>query len=597
MPAALLAGASWDTRDFDQRDNGCVEACGVFDPIRFSSGFNAVEQNKDTLWREVLQLIAHPDFHCPHKPSRVLDIASKYVKRTQVIVNELLKGVSENLGFKSLYLNKELNLDSRFRLLTVNYCPFLLDFDLARGLMPHTDHGVLTLLYENDVSGLEVFHNGKWVVMSGVPNAFLVLNADHLEISIGIEWKESIKSQKQERIEGKWGLRKGDPLSPYLFTLVIEVLTLILRKRVCLSESGCEPSASVIMDSPEEFKLVSGLVLSIPKSTACFCNVLNHVKLAILSIIPFFECTLLDSVLLLPKGIIYYIQQLIRGFLWCNGEYKRGKAKVAWDIICLPKSEGGLGIRSLDVFNIALMTTHVWNIISNKDLLWVKWIHMYKLKGRSFWDVPMKADMSWGWCKLLQLRDIIKPFFWQKIGNGLSTSLWYDHWCIQCPLIRLLTPRDITREGYHLRNKVEDLVLNGSWVWPQSWLLKAPDLGQVPVPKIDASRIDAATWRDEHGMEMVPPKMDDILMFLQPIANNRSAKSVIGRLIFAVAAYYIWLERNARIFKKIKRSPEEIRDIIKVTVRLKLLTLRFKNTSSVKQLLSRWQMPRSFRLY
>ncbi|GKA83727.1 DMR6-like oxygenase 2-like protein [Tanacetum coccineum] len=149
MPAALLAGESWDTRDFDQRDNGCVEACGVFDPIRFSSGFNAVEQNKDTLWREVLQLIAHPDFHCPHKPSRVLDIASEYVKRTQVIVNELLKGVSENFGFKSSYLNKELNFDSSFRLLAVNYCPFLPDFDLARGLMPHTDHGVLTLLYEN----------------------------------------------------------------------------------------------------------------------------------------------------------------------------------------------------------------------------------------------------------------------------------------------------------------------------------------------------------------------------------------------------------------------------------------------------------------
>ncbi|GKB76998.1 DMR6-like oxygenase 2-like protein [Tanacetum coccineum] len=184
MPAALLAGESWDTRDFDQRDNGCVEACGVFDPIRFSSGFNAVEQNKDTLWREVLQLIAHPDFHCPHKPSRVLDIASEYVKRTQVIVNELLKGVSENFGFKSSYLNKELNFDSSFRLLAVNYCPFLPDFDLARGLMPHTDHGVLTLLYENDVSSLEVFHNGKWVVMSGVPNAFLVLNADHLETEL-----------------------------------------------------------------------------------------------------------------------------------------------------------------------------------------------------------------------------------------------------------------------------------------------------------------------------------------------------------------------------------------------------------------------------
>ncbi|GJU44585.1 hypothetical protein Tco_1201851 [Tanacetum coccineum] len=69
-------------------------------------------------------------------------------------------------------------------------------------------------------------------------------------------------------------------------------------------------------------------------------------------------------------GIISDIQQLICGFLWCNGEYRHGKAKVSWDDIYLPKREGGLGLRSLEVFNLALMTTHIWNIVSNKESLW-----------------------------------------------------------------------------------------------------------------------------------------------------------------------------------------------------------------------------------
>nr|GFB87557.1 reverse transcriptase domain, reverse transcriptase zinc-binding domain protein [Tanacetum cinerariifolium] len=48
-------------------------------------------------------------------------------------------------------------------------------------------------------------------------------------------------------------------------------------------------SAQVIMDSLNEFKRVSGLVPSLTKSMMFFCNVVNHVKLAILNIMPFLE--------------------------------------------------------------------------------------------------------------------------------------------------------------------------------------------------------------------------------------------------------------------------------------------------------------------
>ncbi|GJW81262.1 hypothetical protein Tco_0145237 [Tanacetum coccineum] len=157
-------------------------------------------------------------------------------------------------------------------------------------------------------------------------------------------------------------------------------------------------STRVILESLDEFKKISSLVPSIPKSTVFFCNVRNHVKLAILNIMRFNrgkfpvkylgvplissrilnrDCKILvekatnrigdwknkslsyaglqlcksvissmqvywASVLIIPKGIILDIQQLIRGFLLCNGELKHGKAKVAWDVICLPKKEGGL---------------------------------------------------------------------------------------------------------------------------------------------------------------------------------------------------------------------------------------------------------------
>ncbi|GKD36615.1 integrase, catalytic region, zinc finger, CCHC-type containing protein [Tanacetum coccineum] len=117
-------------------------------------------------------------------------------------------------------------------------------------------------------------------------------------------------------------------------------------------------------------------------------------------------------------------EQLMRGFLWCQGEMKKGKAKVAWDSVCMPKHEGGLGIRRIEDFNIALMATHIWSIFTHRESLWVKWVYTYKLKGRSFWDVPCRSDASWGWHKLLQIRSTIRPFIWHKINNALF--YYYD---------------------------------------------------------------------------------------------------------------------------------------------------------------------------
>ncbi|GJW40870.1 hypothetical protein Tco_0066715 [Tanacetum coccineum] len=75
-------------------------------------------------------------------------------------------------------------------------------------------------------------------------------------------------------------------------------------------------------------------------------------------------------------------------------------------------------------------------------------------------------------------------------------------------------------------------------------------------------------------MDLVPPVMHDIILHLQPMGSKRTARCIFSKLTVAAAAYFIWLERNNRTFKNVRRSPEEIRDII-------MVTLHFKNTDSL----------------
>ncbi|GJV13665.1 hypothetical protein Tco_1355206 [Tanacetum coccineum] len=328
----------------------------------------------------------------------------------------------------------------------------------------------------------------------------------------------------------------------------------ILVDDLFLFAKGHPNSVRVIIDALEEFKNVSGLVPSIPKSTAFFCNVLNALKASILSSMSFAKGTLPIKYLgvpLISSRLLYrdckvlveklesrlndwrnkflsragHLQLLMRGFLWCQGEMKKGKAKVAWEAVCLPYLEGGLGIRRLDDYNVALMTTHVWCILINKESLWVQWIHSYKLKGRSFWDVPCLGD----------------------INNGRSTSMWFDRWADSCPLRDMLTVRNIVRSGFSLSNTVSDLISNGAWRWT--------------------------------SCASVPHRLVDVLAFLIP-SKGSSVSNVISRIVLAIMTYCLWYERNSRLFNKKKSTANQIVQRITSLVWMKLVMFKFKKMTT-----------------
>lgn len=54
---------------------------------------------------------------------------------------------------------------------------------------------------------------------------------------------------------------------------------------------------------------------------------------------------------------------------WGNSE-KRKITWVRWEVVCKPREEGGLGIKNLDWFNLALLGKWRWTVLKEENGLW-----------------------------------------------------------------------------------------------------------------------------------------------------------------------------------------------------------------------------------
>ncbi|XP_030464946.2 2-oxoglutarate-dependent dioxygenase 19-like [Syzygium oleosum] len=153
----------------------------VLDPIRCGTSFNP-SVDKVFFWRDFLKVKVHPEFHFPTKPEGLSEVLAQYSGAVRKLARGLLKGISESLGLEPGYIDEAMNMDSSLQILTANLYPPCPQPELAMGIPPHSDHGLLTILMQNGIGGLQVHHGGKWVNVDPFPNAFLVNTGDHLEI-------------------------------------------------------------------------------------------------------------------------------------------------------------------------------------------------------------------------------------------------------------------------------------------------------------------------------------------------------------------------------------------------------------------------------
>ncbi|GKF96539.1 reverse transcriptase domain, reverse transcriptase zinc-binding domain protein, partial [Tanacetum coccineum] len=72
-------------------------------------------------------------------------------------------------------------------------------------------------------------------------------------------------------------------------------------------------------------------------------------------------------------------------------------------------------------------------------------------------------------------------------------------------------------------------------------------------------------------MSNVPPRIDDILEFVIHISKGIYVLSIHSRIMLAATTYYLWNERNSRLFKKKVALADQIVQVICHIVLLKLV--------------------------
>ncbi|GKE69408.1 hypothetical protein Tco_1527480, partial [Tanacetum coccineum] len=88
-----------------------------------------------------------------------------------------------------------------------------------------------------------------------------------------------------------------------------------------------------------------------------------------------------------------------------------------------------------------------------------------------------------------------------------------------------------------------------------------------------------------------PLRLDDIITLLLPLSSKLTIINVVSHLVFAASTYFIWQERNNRIYSNDTRKEDQVCDVITETVRLKLLLLQFRRSSTVLKILQLWKIP------
>lgn len=123
-----------------------------------------------------------------------------------------------------------------------------------------------------------------------------------------------------------------------------------------------------------------------------------------------------------PLSLDADIERVVGRFIWSGDTSKLKTITVVWNNICKPTAEGVIGLRSLYSLNEAMNLKLALDILNSEDC-WVVQIRERVMRKNNFINHHIFYSV-WSRAKT-EIHHARDNYSW-CIGNGESTSLWFD---------------------------------------------------------------------------------------------------------------------------------------------------------------------------
>ncbi|XP_072064253.1 uncharacterized protein [Arachis hypogaea] len=228
----------------------------------------------------------------------------------------------------------------------------------------------------------------------------------------------------------KRGLRQGDPMSPYLFVLCMEMIACFISHRV---SQGLWNPVAVSRNGPRLSHLMfaDDLLLFCKASKAQVIEVMHCLDL--FSRASGLKVNLHKSKAQCSKRVSERRKEVLSGVsnIWFSNDLgqatRKGLPLVKWEVTITPKKAGGLGIRDTSCANMALLGKLVWDCLNNSEKLWVQVLKHKYLRNQSGMNGNSRNSSSATWKNIISAYEHLKEGLHWNIGD-VHKSVWYDEW-------------------------------------------------------------------------------------------------------------------------------------------------------------------------